>query len=452
MIIIRKRLLYWVIKEYIKRSRKTISISFLVGIAVFFILTLFSGTIASRIPVGKRESIGIIGAYTLDKLPSSLLEHLSRGLTRIEKDGTPRPDVAKSWKIKDDGKTYEFLLQDNVFFTDGSVLFSNQVEYHYSDVAVMRPDKKRIIFKLKQPYAPFLVSVASPIFKKGFVGVSEYKIKDIVLNGNFVKSVTLVSSKNKYESKRYEFYPTENALKLALALGEVTKATGLTNSAFKNTTFESFQNLKVKKTIDTTHLATLFFNTQNKILSEKRLRQALSYALPNSFTSGLRAYTPYPETLWAYQRVVNEPKQDVQYAKLLLSSASVGTTSAQLTLELKSTEKYKETAVEIKKSWEKLNIKTDIVITNGVPSQFEVFLGDFNIPIDPDQYSLWHSNQENNITRYKNLRIDKLLEDGRKTTTFETRKKIYADFIKYLLDDAPASFLFFPYEYSVIRK
>ena len=31
-------------------------------------------------------------------------------------------------------------------------------------------------------------------------------------------------------------------------------------------------------------------------------------------------------------------------------------------------------------------------------------------------------------------------------------ENIYADFQKYLLEDAPAAFLYFPYEYDVIRK
>jgi peptide/nickel transport system substrate-binding protein len=56
------------------------------------------------------------------------------------------------------------------------------------------------------------------------------------------------------------------------------------------------------------------------------------------------------------------------------------------------------------------------------------------------------------ITRYKNLRIDKLLEDGRKTVNINERKKIYADFQRFLLDDMPASFLYFPYEYTVTRN
>jgi len=77
----------------------------------------------------------------------------------------------------------------------------------------------------------------------------------------------------------------------------------------------------------------------------------------------------------------------------------------------------------------------------------------FQVPSDPDQYQFWQSTQEDtNITHYTNLKIDKLLEDGRKTLDKDTRKKIYADFQRYLVDDSPVIFLYFPKAYTVERK
>ncbi|MGH7245477.1 MAG: peptide-binding protein, partial [Candidatus Levyibacteriota bacterium] len=87
-----------------------------------------------------------------------------------------------------------------------------------------------------------------------------------------------------------------------------------------------------------------------------------------------------------------------------------------------------------------------------IPPVFQIFVGSFTMPEDPDQYTLWHSNQENNITNFRNQRIDKLLEDGRKTIAEQDRLSIYADFQKYLNDEQPATFLYFPYSYTVTRK
>ena len=74
------------------------------------------------------------------------------------------------------------------------------------------------------------------------------------------------------------------------------------------------------------------------------------------------------------------------------------------------------------------------------------------LPHDPDQYALWHSGQTNNISKYKSMRIDKLLEDGRSITDAEKRVNIYSDFQKYLIDDSPATFVYFPYVYTLSRR
>jgi peptide/nickel transport system substrate-binding protein len=123
------------------------------------------------------------------------------------------------------------------------------------------------------------------------------------------------------------------------------------------------------------------------------------------------------------------------------------------TLNISTVPAYVDIAEQIKKDWEKLNIKTGISVSPDIPTDFQILLVAQSIPVDPDQYSLWHSTQEStNFTRLNNPRIDKLLEDGRKTYDINTRKKIYQDFQKYLVEEAPAVFLFYPHSYTIIRK
>jgi peptide/nickel transport system substrate-binding protein len=74
-------------------------------------------------------------------------------------------------------------------------------------------------------------------------------------------------------------------------------------------------------------------------------------------------------------------------------------------------------------------------------------------PDDPDQYSIWHSTQEaTNITHYENPRIDKLLEDGRSEIDLASRRRIYLDFQRFLVEDSPAAFLYYPATYTVSRR
>lgn len=452
MIVFRRRLIYWLIKEYLRKWKKAIFLSFLIGFLVFvgfiFILRYFT----AKIPVGKTETIGVVGAYSLQTLPSFILQDITKGLTVIAPDGSVLPGVADKWKVNETGKQYTFFLRSDVVFSDGKNLTSNDVSYSFSNVKVTRPNKQTIVFTLKDSYSPFLVSVAHPIFKKGFVGVGKYSIKDVKLNGDFVETIILTLTTNPYQTKIYQFYPTFDALKTAYMLGEVSLMVGLPDIKYKNTTFNVFQNTKVAKNIDYNQLVTIFYNTTDSTLSDKRLRSALSYALPDVFAEGEKAGNPIMPKGWAYAQNFTL-MHDIEQAKILLEAYDTGTKSAGMRFELKTLPKYKNTAEKVVKSWQEIGVTADIVVVESVPTNFQAFLGNFFLPKDPDQYTLWHSSQANNITRYdSNKRIDKLLEDGRKITDIDERKKIYADFQKYLLADSPASFLYFPYIYEVSRK
>lgn len=453
MIIFRKRLIFWLIKEYFKKWGKVIPIYIFLGILLFFIFQIFFSTIAAKIPFGKKEYIGILGTYTLETLPEDILNEISSGLTSVSYDGITKPSSAKYWKIQDNGKTYIFYLKDNLYFSDGKNFTSKDVNYNFANVTLLRPTKYVVVFKLKEAYSPFLVTVSRPIFKKPFIGIGEYKIKELKLNGNFVESITLSSKDNPYKLKTYQFYPSVEALKLGYMLGEISQARGLPDIDFKNTKMENYPSINIEKSVNYSKLVTLFYNNQDKVLSDKKIRHALLYAVPEVFVQGKRSYAVYPDISWAYQNnsdLYEKYRQDISHASLLLSNAS--TNSAGLNLELKTLSKYQSTALELAKQWQKIKIKTKIVVVNSLPTNFQIFLGDFNVSKDPDQYALWHSTQINNITNYKNLRIDKFLEDGRKTVDINERKNIYSDFQKYFMDDSPVTFLYFPYEYTIKRK
>lgn len=452
MIFFRRRLFIWLLRAYVKKWGLTILLFFVVGLALFFLLLKAAIYLIPKIPIGQRQTIGMVGAYTLDTLPSSLLTNLSHGLTAISGDGTIVPDLAKSWNIRDNGKTYIFTLKDNVFFSDGTPFTSDQITLPFSDVSIERPNKMIIVFHLKEVYSPFLTTVAHPIFKKGFVGVGEYRIQQVKINGNFVESITLSSTRNQYSTKTYHFYPSQEALKMAYALGDITSAVGLSSLSFQLTSFDHFPNTRVQKNVDYNRLITLFYNVTDPTLSDVKIRSALTYALPDHFTNGERNYTPYPPFFWANDPLQNARQQDLAHANLLITQSQSATKGSHISLSIKTFPEYKNDAKMIAKIWEQLGFRSSIEIVTTIPGRFQVFLGDFILPKDPDQYMLWHSSQGNNITQYNNQRIDKLLEDGRETLDFPTREKIYSDFQKYLLADSPASFLYFPYEYEISRK
>jgi peptide/nickel transport system substrate-binding protein len=455
---VRKRLIFWLVKAYIKKSGKVIVLSFLAGLLIFFTFLFASNYISRIIPLYRKVTIGIVGAYTKETLPPVVMEKLSKGLTTVDARGKILPAIASSWEIRDSGKTYVFHLRDDQYFSNGRKVTSDLITYDFSDVNVERPDKSTIVYKLtvKDPYAPFLVTVSRPIFQNGFTGVGTYKIQEIKLNGDFIQSLTLVSAKNRFDIQNFQFYPTQDALKLAYMLGEVNEALDITIPTFHNQAFADFSNTEVKQVVNRRQLVTLFYNTTDSTLSDKRLRLGLNYALPKSFAYGEKTFVPYPKNSLYFNTDLDELTQDYSHAKLLLEANNSGSGSAstkqEIHLTMKTLAKYRPAAENIVKSWAQVGVKATIEEVDSVPREFQVYLGDFNLSKDPDQYPLWHSGQPANIMKYKNLRIDKLLEDGRKTVDPQERIRIYNDFQKYLIEDAPAAFLYFPYEYEIVRK
>jgi len=454
--VVRKRLIFWLIRAYIRKSGRVIFFSFLAGLIFFFIFLIILRFYANLIPVYKINIIGVSGAYTKDNLPSFVVEKISRGLTAVDKSGEVKPSVASSWEILNNGKKYVFHLKNDQYFSDGRKITSELVNYNFSDVLVERPNALTVVFKLKESYSPFLITVSRPLFHAGLVGLGDYKIDDIKLNGDFVQSLTLSSVKNRFDITKYVFYPSIEALKYAYVLGEVTYAVGFDNLRFGNISLEKFNNSVTSKKINYTKLVTLFYNNNDSILSDKKIRLALSYALPNDYSEGEKVFLPYFPASIYYNNDLEDKKQDIPHARLLLSASSLASKSAdtqlKINLSIKTLPKYKTVAQKIAKNLLKIGVHISIEEINSIPTNYQIYLGDFILSKDPDQYQLWHSDQPRNITKYKNLRIDKLLEDGRKINDLNSRRKIYSDFQKFLIDDAPASFLYFPAEYEISRK
>ena len=173
MIVLRKRLLFWLIKAYLKRWGRNIIIYFGIGLFIFFLLNIALSYFITLLPFIEKETIGMVGPYTTDNLPQEILDKISKGLTKTGKNGIVTPEIAEKCKIAPSGKAYAFILKKNVRFSDGTSLTSDNITYDFSNVSVIRPNKNTIVFNLKDNYSPFLSTVSRPIFKKGFIGVGD---------------------------------------------------------------------------------------------------------------------------------------------------------------------------------------------------------------------------------------------------------------------------------------
>lgn len=437
----RRRLIFWLIRAYIKRWKKTILFFFVVGIILAALLIKLAPIIITT-QIGK-NAIGIVGPYTLDSLPLEVQNKMSLGLTKIEEDGSVSPRLAKSWEVNSDGKVYTIKIRDDVYFQDRKKLTAYELKYNFEDATFKALDKNTIQFTLNEPFSPFLSVLSRPIFKKGLVGVGEYKIKKVDLNNTFISTLVLENIHDK-SILVYKFYPTQSALKTAFTLGEVDSIKTLESNGFKN-----WPNLKIEREVSPNELVVIFFNTRDPLLSAKSMRQGLTYALPENFEEGKTASSPLSFKSFVYTEQPDKFLQNTEKAKELIAGQK------DITITLKTDPILEKEAQKVAKAWEAIGVKTNIETTLTPPTNdtnFQAFLGVFSIPADPDQYVLWHSTQSTNITGFANLKIDKLLEDGRKTQDKTEREKIYSDFQKYLIDEAPAAFLYYPTVYTIKRK
>lgn len=101
-------------------------------------------------------------------------------LTKSDYELNPRPDLAESWRISEDGLSYTFNLLRNAAWHDGRPFTSADVRFTFSEVlrkhhprgsvvlkvidSIETPDPYSVIFKLKHPYDPLMKFIGNEAF------------------------------------------------------------------------------------------------------------------------------------------------------------------------------------------------------------------------------------------------------------------------------------------------
>jgi peptide/nickel transport system substrate-binding protein len=427
---------------FLSKFKGLILIGFLLGITIFLAFKF----IFPNINLQKKEVIGIVGKYQAGSLPKLILSEIGEGLTKINETGNIEPNIAKSWETPDRGKSWIFHLDTNKTWQDSSYIKSEDISYNFSDAEISRPDSSTIVFRLKNEYSPFPSVVSEPVFKKGLLGTGIWKVKKLSLSGNYVQSLIL-SDKNG-DQKIYKFYPTEDRAKLALKLGQVH----ILQNMYDPSPFDNWNVFKIEASPASDKIVTLFFNTKNNILSEKSVRQALAYAINKDNLPKPRAYSPISDKSWAYNPQVKTYNYDKERAKTLIGELPAEIKN-NLKVDIVTTYVLLPTAEKIVKDWNEIGVKSQALVSSIIPNDYQALLAIFEIPLDPDQYTVWHSTQSSsNFSNYQNPRIDKLLEDGRAQLNLEERRKTYLDFQRFLNEDLPAVFLYYPSLYRIEKK
>ena len=389
--------------------------------------------------------------------------------------------MAESIEIKDNTQ-YIFKLKKNIRWHDGKKFSADDVVHTISivqnqlydslatesfrDVEVKKIDDHTVLFKLKEPFAPFLTTTTLGIIPK-HIPLTDYKP---IGTGDFHfirlgdEEVTLENSSIRLN---FQFYPNEETALLALKLGEV-HALSLSRKGLSE--IKDWKKYRIESPILPYRLLTLFYNTKESQLKEKNVRQALTYAIDKNdivkSSSGLKGKVAansyaFLETLQTGTK--EKYTYNLEKANTLLTAEGWELKEGkrikdgkQLSLAITTLadQEFEETATKIKLSWEKLGIDVVVTAVSGselknqiVPNRiFTVLLSTLLLNSDPDQYVIWHTTQasEGNVSGISSPKLDKLLEDARKTLDPKVRTEKYQEFSKHLLDESPAVFIYYP--------
>lgn len=393
-------------------------------------------------------SLGFIGTYQEHDLPLEVTRLLSQSLVEADVAGRFKGKLLKGWEINKDVTVFMLKLKDNLKWADDSLLKAADLELAMPDLAIKNLDDKTIQITLKEAYSPFPSLLTKPIFKKGaLIGTGPYRITLIEKSRIFITKIELQSNDPKLPKISIRFYPNEKVAVTGFNLGEVQALFALSNA--KNFT-DNTQVSLLQKT-DYTRIVSILFQTKDKMLSSRSLRQALSFITPK-IEGEVEADNPYPPFFWAYNKDSKKYLANEEEAESALERAKSSMPENKLNEEiiLTATPNLEGVGKKVISKWQKLGINAKLRVESGIAQNFQALLITQEIPRDPDQYFLWHTTQEKtNLTKYDSKRADKNLEDGRKLFSEEDRKAKYFDFQKTLLEDSPAIFLYFP-KYNIV--
>ncbi len=446
------RYYYWIIQEFFKKHLKLILLSFFLSILGIVSVISFSPYLVS-FTTSKKDIIGLVGNYEVQNIPDTIRSKISSGLLFINEKGEVVPVLTDSWSQSGDGKTYRFFLKKNLAWNDGKPFDAKGVSYKFKDVETKVINDHQIEFQLAKPLPIFASYLTTPVIKYPLIGVAGlYRVDGLKTQYGAVREIDLTPNKSNLSYLVYKFYDTETKMIDAYRLGEITQMTVTKKSVADQ--FSKWKNTTVEKSVDYGSLLTLFFNMNNEFLKQKDNRRAIANAISQDTfnTQGVFAIGPIPPTSWAYNPNLKKVPYDPDVAEKALRKTYDASQSG--TLQLNTSYDYLDNAESVRSALDKTGLKVKInTLSFNQPSAFDLLLAFWKVPSDPDQYYFWHSTQkQGNIISYNNIKVDKLLEDGRNTTSVDERKKNYSDFQRTMLDDMPAYFLFYPYIYTVKRK
>ena len=429
------------------------------------------------------------------------------GLYKYDNTGRVVPDLADGMPlISDDQKQYTINLRHNVKwhndkpFTADDVVFTIQtlkdpaykspLRSAWNLASVEKLSDYQVRFTTTEISGPFLQSLTLPIRPRSVwsnvspqnfllnesnlrpVGTGPYSMRELrKLKSGKVEQITLDSFSNYYGGKPkidtvvIRFYDTSDDLLNALHSREIS-GLGFVSADQQIYLDENRSDVQVLK-LPLPQYQVLFFNLNNKILSDPNVRKALNSGIDKQAIvhdvfkdAVLLPASPLKPQPASPEPVVYNPDT----ARALLDAAgwkvdqktnlrTKKNSVFELTLATNDSLPNSQAAEAVASQWRNLNVKINLnVLTtkdltdNHIrPRNFDVVLFPQKFTSDPDPFVFWHSSQihdpGSNISGFSDPAADKLLTAARTTTDQIVRQQKYQQFDQMLADKLPVIFL-----------
>ena len=445
-------------------------------------------------------------------------------LVKIEDDGSVSPWLAESYEVSEDGKTYVFKLREDVYFTDGvkfnaeaaklnfDAILDNYERHSWVEAVSLMKEAENLgqesvevtgeyelTIHLSEAYYPFLVElgVIRPLrfispncfidgtTKNGvtdYVGTGSYYLAEHVtdeyavfkVNENYWGHIPDI------EDITVKVIPDSQSRVMALENGEIDLIYGA--NMIDSETYTKFLDSNEFETeiSDPISSRVMMINTQDEILGDVKVRQALQYAtdrdtISESIFSGIEtpAYTLFASTVPYADINLTPYEYNLEKAKELLDEAGWVEVSGEsyrqkdgqeLTFTLHYSvdnvtdktiaEFYKGELVKIGINLEIAGEETQAHTDRAKSGNFDILFNEsWGEPYDPQSFlngmreSSVHGDYEAQLGLDEKEQIDETILNALKSTTEEERQKYYT----YVLETLHEEAVYIPLTYETNR-
>jgi len=405
------------------------------------------------------------------------------------------PDLATSWKVSADGKTWTFTLRPDAVFSNGDpvtaadVVWTLQRAHDFNGPwqwaleamqAITAVDAHTVAITLKEPFAPFLSDVSlfsnSIGSAKAFKSASHEEISNhpigsgpyMLVDWKKGEQLTMRANPHYYgrglpktPELRLIYIPDDNTRVIALQSGRV--------DGIDYPPFSLLAALRGDPRIDvllnpSTAVQHIEINVTQSPLNNVKLRQALSYATDRAAIVKAVCYgncTPatsfLPITTPFFHKQLKAYTYDASKAQQLLKESGVPTPMSLKVMIRSGDADQQTTATLLKAEWAKIGINMDIEpIDRAAQTQrlhslgYQMNIGGWTNDVpDPSElasYEFDYVTAKSYWTGYQSNAIIALLKQGEREIDTAKRRQIYYRMQEMAIADAPLIWLYYaPY-------